>query len=310
MSGALGGPAWRDSLENCAMLAQLRGDPMLGTAFPASRILLIEQPGPWGRGGLRESQFDPRIAARLERDLGAANVRVVAIRRPGRRPSAQPRRWGFADCRPGRESLVWGEFVADGELLELDPSADVIATSAAAAIPDRAPTYLVCAHSRHDPCCALRGRPVAAALAAARPGRVWECSHIGGERFAANVLVLPVGLVYGRILSFSAAEFADVADRGEVVPALLRGRVGLPPAAQAAAAFGYALEEAPKASDVQVLSVDSTDPAHVLVRVATPQGAMEISVLVERSSPAKLTCQATGPATAWVYRPVEIRPAA
>ncbi len=292
------------------MLAQLRGDPMLGTAFPATRVLLVEQPGPWGRDGLRQSQFDAGVAAALERQLGRRNVRVVAIRRPGRRSNTDARQWGFADCRPGRESLVWGEFVDDAELLTLDVDGPAAATRIAAGIADPDPAYLVCAHSRHDPCCALRGRPVAAALHAARPGRVWECSHIGGERFAANVLVLPVGLVYGRVLSFSAAEFADVTDRGEVVPALLRGRVGLAPAAQAAVAFVYALEEAPRVSDLQVLSLDASDPFHVLVRLATPNGAVEVSVRVERSAPARLTCQATAETTAWVYRPVEIRPAA
>ena len=40
---------------------------------------------------------------------------------------------------------------------------------------------------------------------------------IGGERFAANVLVLPSGLMYGRVLPFAAREFIDAADAGEVV---------------------------------------------------------------------------------------------
>src|SRR4051794_30959104 len=41
-------PRPRETLDRCALRAQLRGDPMLGTAFPAPRILLVEQPGPWG----------------------------------------------------------------------------------------------------------------------------------------------------------------------------------------------------------------------------------------------------------------------
>ena len=106
--------------------------------------------------------------------------------------------------------------------------------------PDRAPAYLVCAHSKHDTCCALRGRPVAAALADQRPGHVWECSHVGGERFAANVLVLPLGMMYGRVLPFAAAEFAAAADEGRVIDALLRGRIGLMPVVQAALAFTHA----------------------------------------------------------------------
>ena len=65
--------------------------------------------------------------------------------------------------------------------------------------PHAGPGLRVCTHGRHDTCCAERGRPVAAALAAAHPELTWEVSHIGGDRFAANALVLPHGLYYGRL---------------------------------------------------------------------------------------------------------------
>ena len=205
---------------------------MLGTAFPADRVLLVEQPGPWGRAGLRESRFDPGIAAALEERAAAAGVRVLAIRRPGRTPAGHTRRWAYADTRDGTTQLRWGEYRTDAALLDL-------ALDGSTGRPDPAPLYLVCAHSRHDTCCALRGRPVAAALDVERPGRVWECSHLGGERFAANVLMLPSGLMYGRVLPFAAPEFAAAAEAGEVIGALLRGRIGFPPVAQAALAFAY-----------------------------------------------------------------------
>ena len=231
-------------MERCALRAQLRGDPMLGTAFPAGQVLLVEQPGPWGRAGLRESRFDPAVAADLEARVGRHGIRVIALRRPGRTPADALRHWGYADCRAGRERLIWGTFGRDADLLTFDPEAAAGGGDPAVAgvpgEPDDRPTYLVCAHSKHDTCCALRGRPVAAALLAERPGRVWECSHVGGERFAANVLVLPLGLLYGRVLPFAAREFTAAADEGRVVDALLRGRIGLVPVVQAALAFTHA----------------------------------------------------------------------
>ena len=48
------------------------------------------------------------------------------------------------------------------------------------------PMLLVCTHGVHDTCCAVRGRPVAAALARRWPEATWECSHVGGDRFAAQ----------------------------------------------------------------------------------------------------------------------------
>ena len=93
---------------------------MLGTAFPASRLLLVEQSGPWGRAGLAQSRFDRTTAHRLIARLDPQHVRVVAIRRPGRSSPPDRRRWAAVDCRPGRERLVWGRFRSDRELLELD----------------------------------------------------------------------------------------------------------------------------------------------------------------------------------------------
>ena len=61
------------------------------------------------------------------------------------------------------------------------------------------PLLLVCTHGRHDACCAERGRPLAAALAARWPAYTWECSHLGGDRFAANLLTMPDAHCYGRL---------------------------------------------------------------------------------------------------------------
>ena len=55
------------------------------------------------------------------------------------------------------------------------------------------PLVAVCAHGKHDQCCAVRGRSATAAIAAQYPELTWECSHLGGDRFAAAMLVLPEG---------------------------------------------------------------------------------------------------------------------
>ena len=221
-----------DRYERCSGQAALRGDPMTGSAFPASRLLLVEQPGPWGRAGLLASRFDTGIAHRLVARWERLGIRVVAIRRPGRHVGDGARRWAAVDCRPDRERIVWGRFAADRDLLELDVPGLLDRPSDASAEVD--PVYLVCAHGTHDACCAILGRPVAAALEAERPGRVWECSHVGGDRFAANVLILPSGLLYGRVRAEQAADLVRRTDAGTVDPAGLRGRVGFPSAEQAA----------------------------------------------------------------------------
>lgn len=286
----------------CAAAAQARGDQLLGTAAPASRWLLVEQPGPWGRTAIVESRLDAEIGAQLSRQANAAGVRVLLIRRPGRRTPVAVRRWAYVDTRPGRERSWWGTYDLDRELLDLplDSSAGTASTQ---------PIYLVCAHSRHDVCCALRGRPVAAALAALRPGATWECSHVGGDRFAGNLVVLPHGLYYGFLSRQRAIEVMTAYEAGRVVPAWLRGRAGF--AAPVQAAQGFARER------LGVVEVDALTPLYVQtltremwrVSLAAPSGAVDVTVRAAQSAQAAfLTDAATRPERTRVFEAVEIRP--
>ena len=92
------------------------------------------------------------------------------------------------------------------------------------------PLLLVCTHGIHDTCCALRGRPVAAALAEHWPDAVWECSHVGGDRFAPNVVVLPDGYYYGQLDPESAVAAVRSHLAGTVDAALAAGDGALRPA--------------------------------------------------------------------------------
>ncbi len=291
-------PHPRESLERCALRAQLRGDPQLGTAFPAARLLLVEQPGPWGEDGLQASHFGP-LAAVVQARANAAGLRLEAIRRPGRTPPDAARRWAVVDTRDGRQRVRWGRYADPAELLDLDladpPGLD-----------DVDPIYLVCTHSKHDTCCALRGRPVAAALHEIRPGRVFECSHLGGDRFAANVLVLPAGLLYGRVLPFAAPEFVAVAEAGEVIGALLRGRIGLPSLAQAALAFAHEHLAVTRNGELRVVSTGRVVDGMARVRLRWPRGDLDVTVRVELVAADGLTCHNPRPNRYVAYRPVSI----
>ena len=302
-----------DRSERCAEQAGLRRDPMLGTAFPSSRLLLVEQPGPWGRAGLLESRFDRAVAHRLIARLDPERIRVIAIRRPGRTMIGGPRRWAVVDCRPGRERLRWGRFVDDSELLGIDPRALLRdgPTPGSTEPPledDHAPLFAVCAHGTHDVCCALRGRPVAAALAAVRPGRVWECSHVGGDRFAANVLVLPTGVLYGRVVESTAPALADAADRGTVLEHQVRGRVGFAPAVQAAMVHAHRERPGLAVSAVRPAGPVRWSAGLTVVRLDIAGELADIAVRIGQSPTQWLTCQAAKPSRATVYEPLSFDP--
>ncbi|MGY1779402.1 sucrase ferredoxin [Geodermatophilus sp. SYSU D01036] len=216
--------AGRLDATRCSVTALVREDSPVATAGPAQRWLLVEQPGPWGRDALTGSRIDPEVTARLGARARAEGVRVLLVRRPGDRAADSGRRWAYADGRPGREGLWWSTRADDADLVEAPWDGSVGERA------DR-PAYLVCTHGQHDACCALRGRPLAAAMPA--PADVWECSHLGGCRFASNVLVLPHGFAYGQVPG-DGADLVAAHARGEVALPWLRGRAGLPLPAQAA----------------------------------------------------------------------------
>src|SRR5207253_3667840 len=84
---------------------------------------------------------------------------------------------------------------------------------------------LVCGHGSRDRCCAVRGTAVFGALAE-RLGEeeVWMSSHQGGHRFAANLLVLPAGLQFGRMEPDDALFLAARALAGRIDLDHYRGR--------------------------------------------------------------------------------------
>lgn len=284
----------------CAPAAQLRGDLPTATATPVTRWLLVEQPGAWGLDAVRQSGLDPAIAERLLTRTAANGVRLLMIRRYGR-PVPGPRRWAYVDSRPGLESTYWGRVSADSELLAVALDGTSGATS-----PD--PVYLVCTHGRHDACCAIRGRRVAAALTEIRPDATWECSHVGGDRFAANLVILPHGLFYGQVTADGAAGVVTGYEAGQVVPGLLRGRSTFSGPVQAAQHFArMALAD----YAVAALSPIATTalPGQVWsVRLAATGGELAVTVSAHESPPARLTCAGTRNVVATTFRLESLQP--
>jgi hypothetical protein len=153
----------------------------------------------------------------------------------------------------------------------------------------------------------MRGRPVAEALNRVRPGRVWESSHVGGDRFAANVLVLPSGVLYGRVVESSALALVEAADRGAILHQHLRGRVGFPPDVQAAIALAHRERPDLRVGDVRAIGKTRIEPDATLVRLRLAGELVDVMVRMEPSAPQWMTCQAAAPSRAIGYQPLSLR---
>ncbi len=284
----------------CSDASRLRDEPLTATASTVRAFLLLEEPGPWGPAVLRCHRVPDGVrdqARAWERDLG---LRPLLVRRPERsgRVSGEPRRVFVVNARHG-----WAQTALVDSLDEV-ASWDLSGVLGAGGVglePHAGPLLLVCTHGRHDACCAERGRPVATALAARWPEEVWESSHLGGDRFAPNLLVLPGGHAYGRLDPPDAVEVVARHLAGKITLDRHRGRTVVPWVAQAAEAavrarFG---ETGVDAVSSRVLRRDAAG-ADVVVRVRGQ--AVSVRVDVDADAPARLSCTAPRPVAAPAYR--------
>ena len=223
----------------CSLGSLAAGEPLAGSAPHAPLWLCLEQAGPWGAKAFTQSHLDPELGAEIERTTAAHGVRPALIRRPGRHADdhSAPRTLMLATTDPSGPRLAIGQVDDPTEVLDLDWSA-LAAGDVAAAHPRLTLTddhhLLVCTNGSRDTCCARFGRPVVAAAAATRPGRVWEVTHTSGHRFAPTTVLLPSGHLHGRVEDGPA--LLDHADEGRLLLAGWRGRSTWPTAGQAAEA--------------------------------------------------------------------------
>jgi (2Fe-2S) ferredoxin len=255
------------------------------------------------------SGIDPDVLSAVTDSAARSGTRILLVRRPGRNAASQPRRWQLVSVQGDTMDGFWA---ADGDLLQ--------ATAAMADKPSvsgpRKPIILVCTHGVHDACCAIRGRPVAAALAERWPDQVWECSHVGGDRFAPNVVVLPDGYYYGNLDPATAVDTVQAHLSGAIVTENLRGMAGQPPAIQAAVIAAHA-EFGPLSSTAIVVGRSehvgpqgghgSTTDVDLTVSGGP---SVRAHVLAVRRPAAQLTCRAERETPATEYQVLSLVPSA
>jgi hypothetical protein len=197
---------------------------------------------------------------------------------------------------------VWGTWAADDDLRR---AVAVLSSAAPRRGADPEPVLLVCTHGLHDVCCAIRGRPVAAALATHWAASTWECSHVGGDRFAANLVVLPDGVYYGNLDPESAVEVVRTHLSGQVALSNLRGMTFAPPPAQAAIAAVHSRFGPFGPREVAVSAVEQTAGGAWEIRLTAPDlglSAITATVTASRRAPAQLTCRAISLTPSTAYR--------
>lgn len=247
-------------------------EPQHGTASIVRSWILIEQPGPWGPNAYMQSRL-PRQVARWLRALTAElAIRVVLLRRHGR-TDPERRHCYLAHTCATTSWVEHGVLRSAKEILDVNLSPLAAGERTGFGTLHERPLYLVCTNGRRDPCCAERGRPLARTLSAAFGERVWECSHIGGDRFAGNVVCFPHGIYLGRVRPEEAVSIAQRYAEGIIDLDHYRGRSCYDFAVQSAEYFVRRRENLHHVNDLVLVKRTERRPGEVIAEFSSLDGS-------------------------------------
>ncbi|AHW63268.1 Hypothetical protein CGLY_04100 [Corynebacterium glyciniphilum AJ 3170] len=213
------------------LCSDITREPLPGTVKTGRLIVAVEYPHGWGRDILDGDALGKDLAGQVKRWLKKYRAQLQFIRRPGR----------AGQVSAGEDSAAVA-FIADAgatpptlERLELPGGVrDLLEVdlSAPGAVPGAMrvdhPLLLVCTHGKRDQCCAVKGRPMAAALAERYGGdtgeNVWESSHTKGHRFAPSMILLPHNYSFGDLDVPGASAMMEAVADGRLPVTGNRGR--------------------------------------------------------------------------------------
>ncbi len=265
----------------CSEVSRDNAEPLAATASRVDHWILVEYRGLWAHDAVGGSGLSDQVKERLAGQRDARpNTKLLFVRRTDRR--GQPSLavfWGSSPEHGGELSCA--EIGGYPDLLDLDLTAP--------GDPLGHPLLLVCTHGKHDRCCASHGRPLYEALEEqAEPGWVWQSSHLGGDRFAGNVVFLPEGLYFGRVGPPEAWPVLDEYLAGRIHLDHYRGRSAYTFSEQAAE---RAVRELAGLSGIDDLDLVAREGAHVTFRAGNR--VFDVGLRPDDGELTYLTCSAT-----------------
>lgn len=275
----------------CSALSRDAGESPAGTAPRADVWVVVEHPDGWGDAPWARAGHGVRVVM-------ARGLRAHAA--PGGDPTSSGCRVWVAHCACDPVLRV-GSATCPDEVAGWD-----LAEVAAGALrswgrPVEDPLLAVCANGRRDRCCGHGGGRLADALwTGPHRKHVVTCTHLGGHRFAPTALLLPWGVLHGRLDLARAEELLVGAASGWTPTETLRGSSTQDQPAQVAEVHARRVTGYRGLAPLPVALEGDTGRGRATARVALPDGSALDVLLVRSIEQQVLSCgHGAEPVTHW-----------
>jgi len=217
----------------CSQLSSGAAEQTFGTASVGDLWLLVEYPHRWGPKAFHDSTLSAEVKSHLNGILKTIpRARLLLIKQ---KPSHQQYFTFFiVRCCEGDPTITEFKLNSYEQLLDINVASYGAGNTVPGGSAWKKPLYLVCTHGRRDKCCAKFGYPIYRSLKESADGSVWQSSHVGGDRFAANLICFPHGLFYGHVTEETCPGIVSEYEARRLVLDGYRGRACYSHPAQAA----------------------------------------------------------------------------
>jgi hypothetical protein len=276
----------------CAHESREQQEPLYGTASHFQYLFALEYNAPWTDKAVGDSTIpDDAKQALIAKVKAFPAARLVLIRRSERKQDGQIHFYAVHnDPQNAYYNTIMLESYAD--LINLDLNDALIKHADS----QREPLYMICTNGNKDKCCAKYGMELYRYITTrVDRSRVWQCSHVGGDRFAPNIVMAPQGAYFGRVMPHDFVQFVNDAENDMITLKNYRGLSWYDRAGQSADYFARHTWQNFDYHDVVCVDTrQDGDMHHVTMHEKSSGDVLRFTMrLVESAYETFLTCTAT-----------------
>ncbi len=277
--------------EFCSVQSQQIAQEIIGTApGKTTAWLFLEYTGNWSARSVDHNTLPTEVNDWLNQQAAQLSPsRVVFIKKSSEKPAVL----NFYLALTGEKEQQLFHFPVDtySQLFDLDLSQVATDPAAFSRYLSEETLYLVCTNSKRDQCCAKFGLPIFQAMNQMGGVSAWQCTHLGGHRYAPVVGVYPAGLYYRVMTPEDGAELVASVGRGEIRLHGFRGRNCYSEPVQAADYFLRQQTSAVQLNQYRVESAEQVADNWVVVfRDTADQTTHTITLQASSTEPLMTSC--------------------